>query len=189
MTPTRSIGQIVVGVDGSAASAAAVDWAVREAELRHATVRLVCAYHSDTRLRAPYASWFWVRQDERQDKRRAAASALFDRAAEFASHRLPPVRLIAELVDEPPAQALLDRSEGAEMLVLGTSRPAVQPGQPPLAMGPVARVCLRRAHCPVVVVAPDDQSGDYEPGPWPGTLATSGERRSALPDQARLPLG
>ncbi len=188
MTPTPSSGQIVVGVDGSAASAAAVEGAVREAELRHATVRLICAYHSDTRLRAPYASRFWVRQDERQDKRRAAARALFDRAAELASHRLPPVRLIAELVNEPPAQALLDRSEGAEMLVLGTSRPAVQPGQPPLAMGPVARVCLRRAHCPVVVVAPDDQSGDYEPGPWPGTLATSGERRSALPDRARLPL-
>ncbi len=63
-------------------------------------------------------------------------------------------RLIAELAGEPPARVLLDRAADAEMLVLGTTRPGRQPGQPTLAMGPVARACLRLAHCPVVV-APD----------------------------------
>jgi nucleotide-binding universal stress UspA family protein len=52
---------------------------------------------------------------------------------------------------------LLDRAAYAEMLVLGTTRPARQPGQPPQAMGPVARPCLQQAHCPVVVVSPDDR--------------------------------
>ena len=56
--------QIVVGVDGSAASAAAVRWAVREARLRRASVHLVCAYYTDTRLRAPYATRAWTREDE-----------------------------------------------------------------------------------------------------------------------------
>jgi hypothetical protein len=51
---------------------------------------------------------------------------------------------------------LLDRAAHADLLVLGTTRPAPKSGQPPQAMGPVARACLQRAHCPVVVVSPDD---------------------------------
>ena len=55
MTHALPLRRIVVGVDGSATSAAAVRWAVRETRLRHATIHLVCAYHRDARLRAPYA--------------------------------------------------------------------------------------------------------------------------------------
>jgi nucleotide-binding universal stress UspA family protein len=190
MTHPLPSRQIVVGVDGSAASAAAVRWAVREARLRRAAVRLIYAYDCDARLHASYAPWYGMDQDEH-----AAARALLDRAAELARPRLPAGRLIAELVNEPPARALLDRSAGAEMLVLGTSRPAVQPGEPPLALGPVARICLRRAHCPVVVIAPDDlaREHDDQPGeqvtrPRRGTLATTGGRRSALPASASAPL-
>lgn len=185
MTRTPPGRQIIVGVDGSAASAAAVRWAVREARLRHATVRLVCAYHGDDRLRAPYAPWYWAGQAERQ----AAARAVLERAAELARHDLPPGRLLTELADEPPARALLDRSAGADLLVLGTSRPPVQPDQPPQAIGPVARVCLSRAHCPVVVVAPDNPPAGNGVRRPSGTLATSGGRRSALPHRASVPLG
>jgi nucleotide-binding universal stress UspA family protein len=128
MTRALPLRRITVGVDGSAASAAAVRWAVREARLRHATVHLVCAYHSDARLRAPYAPYCGV---PRQREHRAAARAVLDPAAEPASRRLPPGRLISELASEPPARALLDRPAEAEMLVLGTTRPDREPGQPP----------------------------------------------------------
>ena len=47
MTHMKARGRIVVGVDGSAASAATVHWAVREARLRHAAVHLVCACDGD----------------------------------------------------------------------------------------------------------------------------------------------
>ena len=70
MTHALPLRRIVVGVDGSAASAAAVRWAVREARLRHATVHLVCAYHGDARLHAPYVSSAWT---ARLHLRRAAA--------------------------------------------------------------------------------------------------------------------
>jgi nucleotide-binding universal stress UspA family protein len=146
--------RIVVGVDGSPASAAAVRWAVREARLRHVTVHLVCAYHSDFGLRAPYVSPCWL---ESQDERNAAANKMLAAMTELALRHLQRGRLTSELVDEPPARALLDRAAGAEMLVLGTTKPVPHPGEPPPAMGPVARACLRLAHCPVVVVAPDDQ--------------------------------
>ncbi len=154
MTHSLADNRIVVGVDGSAASDAAVRWAVREALLRHATVHLVSAYHSDSRQRAQYVPWSWM---TREDEQSAAAQALVAAAAELARRSLPRERLMAELADELPARALLDRAAHAELLVLGTTRPAPQPGQPPQAMGPVARACLRLAHCPVVVVCPDDR--------------------------------
>jgi nucleotide-binding universal stress UspA family protein len=92
-----------------------------------------------------------------QEERSAAAEALVAAAMELARRYLPPGRLMAELANEPPTRALLDRAADAELLVLGTTRPAVQPGQPPQQMGPVARACLRLAHCPVVVVSPDNR--------------------------------
>jgi nucleotide-binding universal stress UspA family protein len=154
MTHSPVGSRIVVGVDGSAASDAAVRWAVREAPLRHATVHLVSAYHTDARQRAQYVSpsSCMTPQEERR-----AAEALVAAATELAGRCLPPEQLTAEVANEPPARALLDRAAHAEMLVLGTTRPASQPGQPPQAIGPVARPCLRQAHCPVVIVSPDDR--------------------------------
>lgn len=162
MTHSPADGRIVVGVDGSAASDAAVRWAVREARLRHATVHLVSAYHSDSRHRPQYvppSSWVTPHEEG------CAAGTLLAAAMDVARRCVPAGRLTGEVANEPPAQVLLDRSAHAALLVLGTTRPAPQPGQPPLAMGPVARPCLRLAHCPVVVVSPDDRpTGDQAPG-------------------------
>ena len=57
-----------------------------------------------------------------------------------------------EVVDGLAARVLLDRCEGADMLVLGTS--SDETGEPRSA-GPVIRACLRRASCPVVVISAD----------------------------------
>ena len=172
MTHSAAGGRIVVGIDGSAASDAAVRWAVREARLRRGTVHLVSAYHSDSRQHAQYvpsSSWMTPRQERR------AAEALLAAAMELARRGLPPGRLTGEVANEPPARALLDRSAHAELLVLGTIRPAPQPGQPPQAIGPVARPCLRLARCPVVVVSPDDR---------PTGNVTAGRGREAAGRQA-----
>ena len=154
MSHSPAGSRIVVGVDGSAASDAAVRWAVREARLHRATVHLVSAYDTDSRQRAQYVppSFMTTPQEERR-----AAEARVAAATELARRYLPPEQLTAEVANEPPARALLDRAARAEMLVLGTTRPVSQAGQPPQAMGPVARPCLRLAHCPVVVVSPDDR--------------------------------
>jgi len=141
-------GQIVVGVDGTAASAAAVRWAVEEARLRQAGVRLVFAYDDEPGRHAPYAG----RPGARPDEDDALPRALFD-AERQASWTMPKGPLCFELVHGSPARVLIDRSAGADLLVLGS---AYRPGQPasgaPPVMGPVARACLHGAACPVVFV-------------------------------------
>ncbi|MFY9933812.1 MAG: universal stress protein [Streptosporangiaceae bacterium] len=149
MADRLACGRIVVGVDGSAASAAAVRWAVREARLREAAVHLLYVYYDDAGMRAPYAPWSCMTAG---GEGRATARATLTDAVKAARRDLPPWQVTAELADGLPVRAMLDRAADAEMLVLGTSRPVTQPGQPPLAMGPVARDCLRLASCPVVVV-------------------------------------
>ncbi len=175
MTYSPADSRIVVGVDGSAASDAAVRWAVREALLRHATVHRVSAYYSDSRQRAQYVPSSW---EAPQEEHSAAAEALVAATMELARRSLPPGRLTAELANEPPARALLARAAHAELLVLGTTRPAPRPGQPPQAMGPVARACLQLAHCPVVVVSPDDR-------PVRDLTAGQGEQDTASRQAAR----
>lgn len=151
MASTLTSGRIVVGVDGSAASAAAVRWAAGEARLRGATVHLVCAYHYDPRMRAPYAGV------ASPDEGYAGARAVLAAAKDLARRDLPPDRLTTELADELPVRALLERAVDAEMLVLGTSRADHEPGQPAPAVDSVARDCLCLACCPVVVVAPGNE--------------------------------
>jgi nucleotide-binding universal stress UspA family protein len=53
------------------------------------------------------------------------------------------------------ARVLLERCEGADMLILGTVSNEPGPSRP---VGPVIRACLRRAPCPVVVIS-SDQGG------------------------------
>src|SRR5512142_2500910 len=146
----RGGGQIVVGVDGTAAAAAAVRWAVLEARLRQASVHLVFACDHDWRSRAPYAGRSGA---PGPDEDNAAGAVLFA-AEQQVSRALPPGRLSSERADGSPARVLIDRSAGAELLVLRRAYPAGQSaGAAWPAMGPVARACLNGAACPVVVAA------------------------------------
>ena len=152
--------RIVVSIDGSDAAAAALRWAIREACLRDATLHLVCAYHYDPRIRAPYAS---RSEAASGDQCRASARAVLAAAEKLARCDLPPDRLTTELTEELPVRALVARAAGAEMLVLGSTRTAYGPGQPPPAVDPVARDCVRLAACPVVVVVSADQPANAGP--------------------------
>jgi len=143
-------GQIVVGVDRTAASAAAVRWAAGEARLRQAGLHLVFACDHDRHRRAYYAGG----PGASRPAEAVAGWAVLFAAERLASQALPPGCLSAELADGPPARVLIDRSAGADLLVLGTAYQAwPSAGEGPPGMGPVARACLQGAACPVVVVA------------------------------------
>ncbi len=152
----RAGGRIVVGVDGTATSAAAVRWAIREARLRQASLHLVSAADSRQGGRAAYAPAPGPPRPEADNPLGAALHA----AEQQAIQALPAARLSSELADGPPARVLIDRSVRADLLVLGS---AYQEGQatiqaPPV-MGPVARACLQRAACPVVFVSASSMPG------------------------------
>ena len=93
----------------------------------------------------------------RPDEDNAAGRAQLAAAEKQASRTLPPDRLSSELVEGSPARVLIGQSAGAELLVLGAAEPASQSAsEGPPAVGPLARACLHRAACPVVIVAPCD---------------------------------
>jgi len=151
-SPGRADGRIVVGVDGTAASLTAVRWAAQEARLRQVSVHLV--FVRDRFRRAPYAG---LPEASPADQDDADGRAPLVTAELEAGWIVPPGRLSSELAHGSPAKVLIDRSAGAELLVLGTACPEVQSASeaPPL-VGPVARACLHRAACPVVVVTASD---------------------------------
>jgi nucleotide-binding universal stress UspA family protein len=147
---------IVVGVNGTASSDAAVDWAVQEAWLRNSAVHLVMARDPDSGQLAPYAP---PAAAEAGDD---AGAARLAKAVSRSVRHLPPERVTAELVAGPPVQVLLEHAAGAGLLVLGATRPA---GYPAGLLGPVTRACLRNAPCPVVIAA----GGHRERSPWRGS--------------------
>ena len=132
---------IVVGVHGSVASLAALQWAAQEAALRHVTLHVVRAWEDQGRHLAPYAL---LRLPGSRESRTAAGVSL-EQAVRVVADRSPPVTVTAEVADGPPARVLIDRAVHAALLVVGSAARDV--------LGPVTRVCLQRAPCPVVLIS------------------------------------
>jgi nucleotide-binding universal stress UspA family protein len=138
--------RIVVGVDGSPASMQALSWAVGEALLRSATLEVV---HAD-----------WARQQALEalaPGMLSTAHSVLDRAIEAVRALAPSVPVIRRLTDPPAAEALVEVSDGAEMLVVGSRGLS---GLKELALGSVSIACAHHARCPVVIVRPDRLIGD-----------------------------
>lgn len=134
--------RVVAGVDGSAASIAALIWAAREARLRRAELIAVYAWDAVRQCRAAYAA---QRGLPSREEARAAAASVLSVSVHAAFGQDPPPGLRAEVAEGRPEQVLPSRAAGAGMLVLGCTR---QVGGP----GPVHRACLHSAPCPVTIV-------------------------------------
>jgi nucleotide-binding universal stress UspA family protein len=132
-------GRVVVGVDGSAESLAALAFAAQEAALRRAALHVVTVREPEPPRRAPYAP----PGDTDEEISAAIATAAVDRAV--ASY-VEGVRDMHEHVIGRPPAVLLDASEDADLLVLGR-------GAMTTVLGPTARACVSAAPCPVVVVS------------------------------------
>jgi nucleotide-binding universal stress UspA family protein len=156
-TPTKY--GILVGVDGSAESDAAVSWAAREAALRHEPVTLmhvvqpVAVSWPVSPDQATVAEW----QDD--NARHAIDQARKGLTAALDQPRLPDVR--TEVLYSHPVDALVDASTEARMIVVGShGRGAL--GR--LLLGSVSRGVVEHAHCPVVVIHADQASLPVDPG-------------------------
>jgi nucleotide-binding universal stress UspA family protein len=148
MTVDPGPRRIVVGVDGSAESVAALRWACREAGLRGADVHAVLALESACHRVASYA----VPAPRHSSGSWGGAREVLRRAVSEAAGLYPGVAVHTEITEGLAARVLLDRAREADMLVLGSAAHGPDPSR---AAGPVIRVCLRAAQCPVVVVGAD----------------------------------
>ena len=174
----------MVGINGSAVSAAALGWALREAALRGAVLQVVHAWQPAARGRAPYAPGPGAS---------AAGKLIVARRGPCSPRRsgtrtrrrpwpLTAAALRLEAAEGLPARVLLDRACGAELLVLGglTAPPGGGSHQP---VSPVALACLRAAPCPVVVVTSRMLASALAVGPLMTGAVLPAEPREAQPSR------
>jgi nucleotide-binding universal stress UspA family protein len=142
-------GQVVVGVDGSTGSRAALVHALRDAALRGAAVEVVAAFEPPEYW-VPFYGGPIVSTDEvREDVRRDVERFVQEVTGELAGHlaEMPPVTV--HVVPGGVAAALLHAAEGAELLVVGSrGRGAVGS----MLLGSVSLACALHAPCPVTIV-------------------------------------
>ncbi len=145
-----SIGNqtIVVGIDGSANSEAALDWAVTEASRRKLRLRLFGAGIRQVPGGEPiYSDW----QSDAALTRDAleAADTHLEAALARARESAPSLVITLESVIDSAAGGLVDLSAEADTIVLGRSGHGPVVGA---ALGSVALQVVTHAQCPVVVV-------------------------------------
>ena len=134
--------RIVVGVDGSPESSAALDHAFRRAE---ATGESVVAIHG-VHVRAPSTD-VWAAEPRTVDL--AARERLLAEAVAGLREDHPDVVLEQEVVAVAPARCLADASASASLVVVGSRGLGWFSG---LLLGSVSQAVLQRATCPVAVV-------------------------------------
>jgi nucleotide-binding universal stress UspA family protein len=139
---------IVVGVDGSEHSLAAVRWAAAEARLRGARLRLVAAWKVSTLMYAAEAFPPPYTVDLEAEMRRKAEDML-EQACQAVAADLEGVDVERVVHNGPAANVLCEASTVADMLVVGSRG---RGGFSGLLLGSVSHQCAQQAPCPVMIV-------------------------------------
>lgn len=137
---------IVVGVDDSPGAAAALRWAVDEARLRKATLRVVHAWEW------PYEGHLGEVANEALESvsfTEAATKVLSSVVQQVLGDQLPDLTVEQHVAEGSPALVLLDAATQADLLVVGSRG---RGGFKGLLLGSVSQQCANHASCPVVIV-------------------------------------
>jgi nucleotide-binding universal stress UspA family protein len=140
------MAKIVVGVDGSASSNAALRWALYEARLRGVQLEAVHAF-ALPEVSTTSQAMHLIETDFAPY--RAAGAEIVDKALSEAGAAAEPVELERSVVEGPPAAALLDAVREGDLLVVGSRG---RGGFAGLLLGSVSEQCAHHAPCPVVIV-------------------------------------
>ncbi|ASO19614.1 nucleotide-binding universal stress UspA family protein [Actinoalloteichus hoggarensis] len=163
-TPDRVEGRrpIVVGVDGSAASVAALAWVLAQGEARRRQIHAVSAWHFVPMAAGPATVLVDpgdARQDHVERLREAVAEAVEKVTGPSGPGSVAPgeptglddVDIRQEVIEGPPATVLLDAAQDAAVLVLGSHGHGRAYAS---LVGSVSAACIRHARCPVIVIPP-----------------------------------
>lgn len=135
--------RIVVGVDGSEASQAALLWALEEGRVRSAQVDVVTAWHE------PYVAPTMAAVVPDPAVFSEAADRTVDRAIDDAGAAADGLTIERHVIRGNAASALLDVAKGAALLVVGSRG---RGGFAGLLLGSISQQVVHHATCPVVVV-------------------------------------
>jgi nucleotide-binding universal stress UspA family protein len=150
MTSPAEERRVVVGVDGSQPSRLALQWAQFMAHVLNATVDAVTVWEISA-VEATEWSDDW-------DPDKEAAAALHTTITEvLGSPPAVPVREIARQGQGSAASELVQASEGAQLLVVGSRGHGGFAGH---LLGSVSKAIAEHAHCPVLII-----HGDTPPAP------------------------
>lgn len=146
MSPERKeevVRKIVVGVDGSPNSAAAMRWALDEARRRSCEVEALLAWHEP--IDATGYGYIGVDITDVEAGSRAQLDGLVDAARAIA----PDVEVKGVLSHGHPSQCLIEAAQDADLVVVGRRghNAALR-----LVLGSVSERVARKSPAPVVVV-------------------------------------
>ena len=143
---------IIVGVDGSGHSQRALEWAMKEAAIRHAPLTVLTVHEAV----AGYFGGVSLYSDdpERTEAVRQAVQAETDKA--LAALEGPhPESVKVTAVHGFPVEEIIKAGGDADMIVLGSRGVG---GFDRLMMGSVSSQVAHHAACPVVIVRPEHRS-------------------------------
>jgi nucleotide-binding universal stress UspA family protein len=148
MDGVPAYGHIVVGVDGSPTSRAALRWAAREAELRRCTLEVVYGWQVKGEPRPP-GEWGGVAppieayQEQAQARIQSIVQEVLPNGAKC--------EMRVHAMHKPAGRALLTFCATADLLVVGAKEHGRLAGW---LVGSTSDDALRKATCTVVVVRP-----------------------------------
>lgn len=132
--------RIVVGVDGSPQSRAALDWAVEEARLRNGEVVALTSWSFPYISDALGQAWDY-------ELFQTDAQTILE--TELARVRDQRVQITGRVVQGNAATALVDASRDAELVAVGSRGHGGFAG---MMLGSVSTQTVHHAHCPVLVI-------------------------------------
>jgi nucleotide-binding universal stress UspA family protein len=140
--------RIVVGVDGSPSSRAALRWAVRQAALTGAAVDAVIAWRDP----ASYGGYSWLISDYSYAD---LAAKTLSEAVDAVVPAGGAVTVRQHVTEGNAARVLLDAAKGADLLVVGRRGHGGFAG---MLLGSVSQHCVQHSPCPVAVVHGADRA-------------------------------
>jgi nucleotide-binding universal stress UspA family protein len=148
MDGAPAYGHIVVGVDGSPRSRAALRWAAREAELRRCALDVVYGWQVKAEPRPP-GEWGGVAPpiEAYQDQAQARIQGIVDEVLPNGAK----CELRVHAMHKPAGRALLTFCATADLLVVGVKEHGRLAGW---LVGSTSDEALKNATCTVVVVRP-----------------------------------
>ena len=141
---------IIVGVDGSDHSEQALEWAVKEAAIRHAPLTVLAVHEVASNHWTGHPVIYPADQPEVEKIRQAAQEAtqkVVDQAGEPG-----PASVTVRAVSGLAARKLIDASADADLLVVGSRGGG---GFAKLILGSVSSKVVHHAHGPVAVIRHD----------------------------------